>query len=214
MKSGDGVWRRCHPIFANFVGDYPEQTLVTCTYNGRCPKCEVPLGQLGEYQTFPQCVQSSVIDTYHLCDANPRAFNCACRAVGMKPVFHPFWETLLLTDIFLSITPDILHQMLQGMVKHLVAWLEEIFGAAAINARCRMIPPNHHILLFTKDITNLSYVSGHKHKKMSSILLGLIVNLPVPGGLDSTRIIRAVRTLMDFLFWPNTKPIQAKPYLC
>lgn len=22
MKSGDGVWRRCHPIFANFVGDY------------------------------------------------------------------------------------------------------------------------------------------------------------------------------------------------
>ena len=37
MKGGDGVWRRCHPVFAAFVGDYPEQTLVTCTYNGRCP---------------------------------------------------------------------------------------------------------------------------------------------------------------------------------
>ena len=35
---------------------------------------------------------------------------------------------------------------------------------------------------------------------MCSILLGLIVDLPVPGGLDSTRIIRAVRALMDFLF--------------
>ena len=33
MMSGDGIWRRCHPIFASFVGDYPEQALVTCTYN-------------------------------------------------------------------------------------------------------------------------------------------------------------------------------------
>ncbi|KAH9069673.1 hypothetical protein EDB83DRAFT_2314068 [Lactarius deliciosus] len=28
MKSGDGTWHRCHPIFALFVGDYPEQILV------------------------------------------------------------------------------------------------------------------------------------------------------------------------------------------
>jgi len=41
MMSGDGVWRRCHPIFANFIGDYPEQVLATCTYSGRCPKCQV-----------------------------------------------------------------------------------------------------------------------------------------------------------------------------
>ena len=33
MMGGDGIWRRCHPIFASFVGDYPEQVLVTCTYN-------------------------------------------------------------------------------------------------------------------------------------------------------------------------------------
>jgi Plavaka transposase len=34
MMSGDGVWQQCHPIFAVFIGDYPKQTLVTCTYNG------------------------------------------------------------------------------------------------------------------------------------------------------------------------------------
>jgi hypothetical protein len=34
MMSGNGVWWRCHPIFAIFIGNYPEQTLVTCTYNG------------------------------------------------------------------------------------------------------------------------------------------------------------------------------------
>ena len=48
MMSGDGVWCRCHPIFTNFVGDYPEQALVTCTYYGRCPKCMVSPDRLGE----------------------------------------------------------------------------------------------------------------------------------------------------------------------
>jgi hypothetical protein len=118
----------------------------------------------------------------------------------MKPVYHPFWESLPLTDIFLSITPDILHQLLQGMVKHSVAWLTTIFGAVAIDARCRMIPPNHHIFVFTKGITTLSRVSGQEHKRMCSILLGLIINLPVPGGLDPTRVIKAVRALLDFVF--------------
>jgi hypothetical protein len=35
---------------------------------------------------------------------------------------------------------------------------------------------------------------------MCSILLGLIVNLLVPGGLDSSRIIKVVHALLNFLF--------------
>src|ERR1700730_7371615 len=53
MISGDGIWRRCHPILATFIGDYPEQTLVTCTFNGCCPKCTVPHDQLGDFEHFP-----------------------------------------------------------------------------------------------------------------------------------------------------------------
>ncbi len=205
MMSGDGVWRRCHPILAIFVGDYPEQALVTCTYNGRCPKCTVSPGQLGEYQSFPLRIQSKVLDTYLLSDGDIRAFHLACREIGMKPIFHPFWESLPLTDIFHSITPDILHQLLQGMVKHLIAWLVGIFGAAAIDTRCRALPLNHKILPFSKGITTLSRISGHEHKKMSIILLSLIVDLPIPGGADSSRVVRAARALIDFLFLAQYK---------
>ena len=134
MMSGDGVWRRCHPILAIFVGDYPEQALVTCTYNGRCPKCEVPPGCLGEYKTFPSCLQSMAINTYLLADGNVTVFHRACRDAGLKPVHHPFWETLPLTNIFLSITPDILHQLLQGMMKHLIRWLIRVFGPGEVYA--------------------------------------------------------------------------------
>jgi hypothetical protein len=35
MMGGDGTWHRCHPIFVLFIGDYPEQVLVTCTFGGR-----------------------------------------------------------------------------------------------------------------------------------------------------------------------------------
>ena len=205
MMSGDGVWRRCHPIFANFVGDYPEQTLVTCTYNTHCPKCMVPPDQLGEYQPFPLRMQSKVLDVYLLSDGDWHAFHLACSKVVMKPIYHPFWEMLPLTDIFHSITPDILHQLLQGMVKHVVSWLVRVFGAVAIDARCRALPPNHKTLLFTKGITKFARISGHEHKKIAIILLGLIVDQPIPGGRNSSRLLRAVRALMDFLFLAQLK---------
>lgn len=48
MASGDGIVHRCHPIFADFVSDYPEQLLVTLVKNGECPTCEVPHYELSE----------------------------------------------------------------------------------------------------------------------------------------------------------------------
>lgn len=225
MMSGDGVWRRCHPIFANFIGDYPEQVLVTCTYSGQCPKCQVPPDQLGEYATYPSRVQATAIDTYILANDSVRTFHRVCREAGLKPVPHPFWEKFPLADIFLSITPDILHQLLQGMVKHLVRWVIRVYrpgeiGSAhsgarwianqfscvgEIDARCRAMPPNHKILLFAKGISTLSRISGHEHKKMCSILLGLVVDLPVPDIQDSSRIIKSVRALLDFVFLAQYK---------
>ena len=188
-----------------FIGDYPEQALVTCTFYGRCPKCTVPPTQLGEYGSFTPCIQSKLLDTYQLADSNVHTFYCACGEVLMKPIYHLFWEMLPLADVFRSVTPDILHQVHQGMVKHIISWLISIFGAAAINAQCHAIPPSHDIMLFTKGITSLACVSGLVHKKICSILLGLVVNLSVPGGQDSTCIIRAVCALMDFIYLAQHK---------
>ncbi|KAN0142113.1 hypothetical protein V8E53_000575 [Lactarius tabidus] len=202
MMSGDGTWQHCHPIFASFIGDYPEQALVTCTYNGRCPKCLVPSNQLGELEHFPDCDLTQALNTFQLADEDAHAFHATCREAGFKPVYHPFWQMLLLTNIFLSITPDVLHQLLQGVVKHLVSWLTQsaVFGAAEIDARCQAMPPSHHIMLFPKGITILSRVSGKEHKAMCRILLGLITDIPLPGGQVPSRVVRATRALLDFTF--------------
>ncbi|KAH9173192.1 hypothetical protein EDB89DRAFT_2113987 [Lactarius sanguifluus] len=200
MMSGDGVWRRCHPIFAVFVGDYPEQVLVTCTFNGRCPKCVVHRNNLGDYSRSPLRDYDKASEAFLLADGDVRTFHSACRETGLKPIFHPFWEALPLTDIFVSITPDILHQMLQGVMKHLIKWLKCAFGPAQIDTRCRSLPPNHHIMTFAKGILTLSRITGLEHKHMCRILLGLIIELPLPSGGSPARVIRTARALLDFLY--------------
>ncbi|KAH9008168.1 hypothetical protein EDB83DRAFT_2323339 [Lactarius deliciosus] len=200
MQSGDGTWRRCHPVFATFVGDYPEQVLVTCIYKGRCPKCLVPVKQLGNYDIFPTRNHVDAIDTYLLASEDIRRFRAACREAGLKSIFRPFWSVLPLVDIFVSITPDVLHQLLQGVVKYLTAWLTTIFGAAEVDARCRSLPPNHHISLFTSGISTLSQLSGKQHKDICRFLLGLVIDLALPGGQLPSRLIRAARALLDFVY--------------
>ncbi|KAH9021194.1 hypothetical protein EDB85DRAFT_1872004, partial [Lactarius pseudohatsudake] len=200
MMSGDGVWRRCHPIFAVFVGDYPEQVLVTCTLNGRCPKCVVHRNDLGDYSRSPLRDYDEASEAFLLADGDVRAFHSTCHEASLKPVFHPFWEALPLTNVFVSITPDILHQMLQGVMKHLIAWLKCAFGPTQIDTQCRSLPPNHHIMTFAKGISTLSRISGLEHKQMCRILLGLIIELPLPSGGSPARVIRTVRALLDFLY--------------
>ena len=154
MMSGDRIWHRCHPILANFIGDYPEQVLVTCTYYGQCPKCEVPCYQLGEYGTFSARDNGNAYKAYGLADGDAHSFHAAYRDIGIKPVFHLFWTSLPLVNIYTSITLDILHQLLQGVMKHLIKWVLDplIFGPQDINVQCHLIPPNHQVSLFPRGV--------------------------------------------------------------
>ncbi|KAH8988112.1 hypothetical protein EDB92DRAFT_1817732 [Lactarius akahatsu] len=189
MATGDGIWYRCHPILATFIGDYPKQLLVTCTYNGKCPKCTVPRGELGTDTRFPL-----------------RNFGAAvvrCHDAGLKPTYHPFWERLPYANIFLSITPDILHQLHQGVLKHLVRWLAAL-RSGEIDARCSRLPPNHNARYFHKGITWLSKLTGKEHKDIARIILGVVVDLSLPGVQSSARLTRAVRALLNFIYLRTT----------
>ena len=199
MMTGSGTWYRCHPILATFIGDYPEQSLVACTQNGRCPKCTVPRGELGSRETFPLRDIRQAMDVFSLSDGDPMAFHTASIEANLKPTYHPFWERLPFTNIFLSITPDVLHQLLQGIVKHLVRWLA-VLGSEEIDACCRRLPPNHNARHFYKGITGLSRLTGQEHKDICRIVLGLVIDLPLAEVRFSARLTRAVRALLDFIY--------------
>ncbi|KDQ14632.1 hypothetical protein BOTBODRAFT_84409, partial [Botryobasidium botryosum FD-172 SS1] len=43
----DSFKQRIYPVLAAYIANHPEQCLVTCTKQNRCPKCTVPAHELG-----------------------------------------------------------------------------------------------------------------------------------------------------------------------
>ena len=191
MQSGDSITHCCHPIYAIYVGDYPEQILVTTGYTGDSPVCDCPKDELGHYscqyadRNFEATQEAAKL-------VNTDSWAEACANANICPVQHPFWEDLPYANVFHSITPNLLHQMYQGVIKHLISWVTEICRAAEIGARVRCLPPNHGIWMFHKGITSLSRVSGTEHKQICTFLLGIITDVKLPHDASSADLLTAV----------------------
>ncbi|KAI0816851.1 hypothetical protein BC628DRAFT_1479638 [Trametes gibbosa] len=183
--------RRGHPILATYIGDYPEQLLVTGIKSGECPKCTIPRDEVGETPASnprPFRGLQQILEALSYADTDPRTFSKKRREAGVKPIFHPFWEDLPFVNIFYSITPDVLHQLYQGVIKHLISWIKDTYGADEIDARCRRLPPNHNLRHFAKGISKMSRVTGKEHQDICRVLLGLVIGMPLPGGVSAVRL--------------------------
>ena len=201
MHCGDGVFRSCHPIFAIHVGDYPEQCEVTCVKFCKCPLCKADVDELGDWfdnwLTDPPLYDlSEVIEA--LKSFKQPNWTALCEEAGVRPVYRPYWVDLPYADPFLSICPDILHQIYQGLIKHLLEWLKEIYGYKEIDARCSQLPPNHHIRVFSNGVSSLSRVTGQEHADITHVILGVIIDLPLKNTTVSqseatAEVLRAVR---------------------
>ncbi|KAG7096157.1 hypothetical protein E1B28_006830 [Marasmius oreades] len=155
LSSGDGAVRRGFPIFAGFVGDYPEQLLVTARKNSECPVGDAERDELGDLDS--ECIPRDIVPLRQALRSVKNgydAFYKACSAAGIKPVQNVFWLNLPHTNIHLCITPDVLHQLFQGT----------------------------------------------EHAQICQLMLGIVIDMRLPNGLSSDRLIHAVRSVLDFLY--------------
>ena len=143
---------KCFPAY---VGDYLEQVLVLLVKTGTCPICPAPQDEIGNWKSIlePRDAQR-ITKALNAINKGATEFTKACANAGIKPVQCIFWKTLPYVDIYHSITPDILHQLYQGLLKHLIGWIQVVCGDAEIDAQCCCLPPNHHIQLFMKGMLN------------------------------------------------------------
>ena len=170
---------------------------------GECPTCETPQDKLGEFvegQNLGHRDLKRILEALDSFDNDPGGFLQVCSEVGIKPIVELFWKDLPYVHIYRSITPDILHQLYQGIIKHLISWVTKALGPLEVDAWCRHMPLNHNIRHFIKGITSLSRVTGQEHNQMSHILMGLILDAPLLGGLSNVHLVYAVRALLDFLY--------------
>lgn len=184
MARGNGDVHHCHSIHAAHVGDYLEHWAVTGIKLQECPICQVSFDALGrldkDYPIQDLEQVKKVMEKFH---TDPHHFAEAYKQAKIKLIPHIFWKDFLYANIYLCIPPDILHQLHQGLIKHIISWIYAAYSKEEIDARCCRLPPNYHIHHFKKDVTHLTQLTGKEYAEIAKILMGLIIDMPLPGKL-------------------------------
>ncbi|KAJ7168730.1 hypothetical protein C8R46DRAFT_897819, partial [Mycena filopes] len=198
MLCADGHKRRVYPILAAYIADYPEQCLIACCKENRCPKCVVDAKKRGMpvHSALRDPETTIKLMKKHARGLAPKEFE----AQGLRPA-DPFWKDLPRCDIFQCFTPDILHQLHKGVFKeHIVKWTTESLGGtsdqvneAEIDFRFRVMPSHPSLRHFKLGISLVSQWTGNEFKNMEKVFLGVI------NGVAEPKVARAVRGILDFI---------------
>ncbi|KAG8788309.1 hypothetical protein FRC12_014695 [Ceratobasidium sp. 428] len=195
VECADGWVRRCFPVLAAYVADHPEQCLIACCKQNTCWACKVPPDNRGDNATWEPKTQREV-------GIEIMAEAYGIRSVsfeenGYKPVgCAPFWHALPRSNIFSSLTPDLLHQAHKGLFKdHIFAWCRELVNNDDIlDDRFSVLPAHSGVMSFKQGVTSLSQSTGRQHKAMEKSLSAVIA------GLVPNRVLHAVQVAMEFIW--------------
>ncbi|KAJ7646307.1 hypothetical protein DFH06DRAFT_1270854 [Mycena polygramma] len=197
MACADGCLRNVHPILAAYVADYPEQCLVACCMENRCPVCKVLAKERGDHTQHPK---RDMDETLEYISRYPDERKDAQfkekfeKTLGLRPV-EPFWAGLPHTDIFEAFTPDILHQLHKGVFKdHLVSWCTTVIGEREMDARFKSMPSHPDVRHFKHGISMVSQWTGGEHKEMEKVFAGLMA------GHAEANVIKTVDAVIDFIY--------------
>lgn len=199
MISSDGSVRDVFPLLSCYVADYPEQCLVACAKGCTCPKCQAKSNELEATQAAEprtqQWTQEIMEEGKTQSEGKPSKFHSYCQSHDVAGyVYQPFWEGFPLCDIHQAITPDVLHQLYQGVFKHIVSWCQRILSPQQLDQRIRCLPRAYGVRHFKNGLSALSQISGAERKNMAKILLGCLV-----GSLPKIAL-QAITAILDFIY--------------
>lgn len=194
MTCADGQIRCVYPILSAYVANHPEQCLIACCKENRCPRCLVPRKKRGDRRKYPARCQTATAD--YLRYAGDGDTPSQFKTQGLRPVYQPFWADLPHTNIFACITPNILHQIHKGVVKdHLLPWLQKIVGEKGLDEHFAAMPESHGLRHFKRGVSLISQWTGGEAKELEKLLLGALA------GRASSDIQKAARGLLDFAYY-------------
>ncbi len=190
LVCADGWLRKVFPILAAYIADFPEQCLVACCKENRCPTCTVHPNERGE--AVASCYRDMSTSVAAVQDPEHPAFN----EQGLRHIPEPFWAKLPHANIFGCIAPDLLHQLHKGVFKdHLVKWVSTGYEDE-LDARIMRLPPYRGLRVFKKGISGISQWTGNEYRQMQRTFIGVICGLHPA----HPRVITCARALLDFIY--------------
>ncbi|KAG8789232.1 hypothetical protein FRC12_013725 [Ceratobasidium sp. 428] len=198
----DGGLRRVFPILAAYLADYPEQVLVTCVRDSRCPTCWIPFKKRGQLSArYPKRDRRRTIKALKLLwhHGNKQAVT----TLGIRPT-RPFWIDLPYANISGCMTPDLLHQMDKGVVgEHLVNWCMELVGEIEMDRRVKGMPRFQRLRHFARGISVISLWTGKEAKALACTLLSVVA------GCKKPEAVVAARSILDFTYRAHMPELSA-----
>ena len=196
MLCSDGQVRLVFPILSAYVADHPEQCLVACCKENRCPKCLVSREDHGEpvHSRLRNVRETlNILRDAHLKMDDDDKFGTH----GLRPV-DPFWKDLPHCNIFSTFTPDLLHQLHKGLFgDHVKKWACELVPKKEVNFRFKSMPGHPSLRHFQKGVTLVSQWTGHEYKELEKVFLGVIA------GAVEGPVVSAVRAALDFIYYAH-----------
>ncbi|KAJ7667158.1 hypothetical protein B0H17DRAFT_1210445 [Mycena rosella] len=192
MDCANGFVRKVFPILAAYIADYPEQYLVCCCMENSCPGCSCGPKERGDTSDAPV---RNPVETLAALSAQSRGeYPTEFVDQNLRPI-NPFWADFPHCNIFACITPDLLHELHNGVFgDHMVKWATEATGGQAdeIDQRFRAMTLHPTLRHFKKGISMTSQWTGTEHKNMEKVFLGVLAHATDPA------VQLAVRGMLDF----------------
>ncbi|KIK52518.1 hypothetical protein GYMLUDRAFT_251123 [Collybiopsis luxurians FD-317 M1] len=160
MVGGNGETHLVWPILVAYVADYPKQCLVTCTKYGTCPKSHQKANDLGNTMRSKNHTSSWMLGIIKKAQSNGKSPS-GVHSLAMEDNiagrnYTPFWTDFPLCDIHNIITPNVLHQLYQGVFKHLISWVQAVMTEEGFDSQVLSLPPAFGVRHFKNGISGLS----------------------------------------------------------
>ena len=194
MVCADGFERNVYPVLAAYVADYPEQCLVACCMENRCPRCVVSPSDRGNpFESLSRDINTTLRTlNQHSRGYSPENFE----KIGLRAVYDPFWKNLPYCDIFACFTPDLLHQLHKGLFKdHLVSWCTSLIGKTELDARFKAMSAFPGLRHFKNGISSVTQWTGTEHKEMEKVFVSLMA------GAVNGEVLTIIRAILDFIYY-------------
>ncbi|QRW03219.1 hypothetical protein RhiLY_02218 [Ceratobasidium sp. AG-Ba] len=150
----DGRYRRAYPVLAGAMLDYEEQGPMAGVKRYRCPKCLTPKGGWDNGNIGLPRTNADTLEALHAWLSGEGREKADRLELREKPVW-PWWANIPHMDFAGCIMPDFLHQLHQGMVRHLLNWTAHAGGSTTIDRLFILMPEAEGMRHFGQGITSL-----------------------------------------------------------